>query len=181
MADLHVPINVYQITLRLRGATSPSVWTRTNFDDALRQTNSIWQQANIIFDVRDYAEEEFELLNADSNINLSKDDDVHFLLSRHRGQHGIGVCLVNMSFTSDGNIRGGYYTRVFQACLLSHMHTAEMSGINLAHEFGHALIGSGHSGSDTNLMQTHSPTAANTRLTADQINTARGAVPQITA
>ena len=178
---MHVPINVFQILLRLRGATSPSVWERTFFDDALRQTNGIWQQANIAFDLRDYQPEEFELLNADSNLNLSKDDDVHFLLSRHRGQHGISVCLVNMSFTSDGNIRGGYYTRAFQACLLSHMHTAEICGINLAPEFGHALIGSGHSGDNTNLMQTHSPAATNTRLNQEQINTARGAVQQIIA
>jgi hypothetical protein len=181
MADLHVPVSVFQISLQLRGTTSASVWTQTFFEDALRQTNSIWQQANISFDLRDYTPENFELLNADSNLNLTNGNDIMFLLSRHRGQNGLGVCLVNMAITRDGNILGGYYEGSFKACLLSHMHTTEISGINLAHEFGHALIGSGHTGDSTNLMQTHSPAASNTRLTRSQINTARGAVPQITA
>ena len=181
MADLHVPINVFQISLRLRGTTSASVWTRAFFDDALRQTNTIWQQANISFDLRDYTAEDFELMNANSNLNLTNGDDIMFLLSRHRGQNGLGVCLVNMAITRDGNILGGYYEGSFKACLLSHMHTAEISGINLAHEFGHAIIGSGHTGDSTNLMQTHSPAPTNTRLNQAQINTARGNVPQIIA
>ncbi|MBC7795301.1 MAG: hypothetical protein H7Z37_00350, partial [Pyrinomonadaceae bacterium] len=123
MADLHVPINVFQISLRLRGTTSTSVWNRAFFDDALRQTNTIWQQANISFDLRDYTAEDFELMNANSNLNLTNSDDIMFLLSRHRGQSGLGVCLVNMAITRDGNILGGYYEGSFKACLLSHMHT----------------------------------------------------------
>jgi hypothetical protein len=181
MADLHVPINVFQISLQLRGTTSASVWTRTFFEDALRQTNSIWQQANISFDLRDYQPEDFELRNADSNLNLTNGDDIMYMLSRHRGQGGLGVCLINTAITRDGNMLGGYYEGSFKACLLSHMHTAEIAGINLAHEFGHALIGSGHTGDGTNLMQTHSPSATNTRLNQAQKNTARGAVPQIIA
>lgn len=181
MADLHVPIDVFQISLVLRGKTSASVWTQRFFEDALIQTNAIWGQANISFDLHGYTPQNFELRNADSNLNLTSGDDIMYLLSQHRGSHGLGVCLINMSITSDGNIRGGYYEPSFRSCLLSHMHTAEISGIDMAHEFGHALIGIGHTGDSTNLMQTHSPAVANTRLTTAQRNTARGAVPQILA
>src|SRR5438874_9589742 len=181
MADLHVPIDVFQISLVLRGTTSASVWTQRFFEDSLIQTNSIWAQANISFDLRGYTTQDFELRNADSNLSLTISDDIMYLLSQHRGSHGLGVCLVNMSITSDGNIRGGYYEPQFKACLLSHMHTPEICGIDLDHEFGHALIGIGHTGDSTNLMQTHSPAVSNTRLTPAQISTARGAVPQILA
>ncbi len=181
MADLHIPIDVFQISLQLRGTTSVSVWIQTFFEDSLRQTNVIWNQANISFDVRAYTPQDFELRNVDSNLNLTSGDDIMYLLSQHRGRNGLSVCLINMAITRDGNILGGYYESSFRACLLSHMHTAEISGINLAHELGHALIGSGHTGDNTNLMQTHSPSAANTRLTRAQINTARGNVPQIIA
>ena len=109
MADLNLQIDVFQISLQLRGTTSVCSWTRSFFEDVLRRANSIWAQANIVIDVRSYTPQEFELLNPDSNLSLTSGNDKAYLLSQHRGGHGLGVCLVNTVVTSDGFMLGGYY------------------------------------------------------------------------
>lgn len=173
MPTLHIPIDVYQISLRVGSTLSASLWSPGHFQNVLQVANRIWHQADILFDVRSYVPQEFALLNADSNANLSTSADKMYLLANHRGRGGVGICLVNTAVTSGGDLLGGYYEPRFRSCLVSFSNLTNQAGINLAHELGHGLLGLGHEGGNGNLMQTHTPSTNNVRLTRDQIRDAR--------
>ena len=177
----HIAIDVYQISLRVGETLYPSLWTAAHFQGALRVANTVWQPADIVFDLRSYVPQEFALLNRNSNANLSPDDDKMYLLSTHSGRSGIGVCLVNTAVTTGGDLLGGYYERRFRSCFISFSHLMNQAGINLAHEFGHGLLGLGHPGGSGNLMQTHTPSQTNVGLTPDQIRVAQQNAVQLTS
>ena len=177
----NVPIDVYQISLRVGNTLSVSLWNQSHFQSVLQVANNIWRQANISFDIRSYAPREVTLLNANSNANLSSDADKMYLLANHPGRNGVGICLVNIAFSSSGDLLGGYYEPRFRSCFVCYLSLANQAGINLAHELGHALLGHGHGGGSHNLMQTHTPSTTNVRLIQGQIDMALRNVASLTS
>lgn len=177
---LRIPVCAHLVTIDAGSQVVDPGWDRLRLDQVLTETNGIWAQADIRFELRS-AQPQTVQLPGTGNTVVDR-SAFFFLASRFGRRQEPNLALVRS--VSEREL-GGRSAEELNFCLIPYGGTIPALGKQLAHEFGH-LLGLDHPDGPRqattsshvegarhvyNLM--YSGLSAETRLTDEQVRAAR--------